>query len=255
VGAESTLDPLLLRAIVKALVLPPTGPLLVALAGVLLLPRRPRLGRALAGLGVIALIVLSMPIVALALHRAVDDTPVFDPARAKDAQALVILGSGLRRHAAEYGGDTLGPRTLERVRYGARLARLTGLPVLVSGGSVDGRTTEARLMRDCLQDEFAVAVRWQEGASRNTHENAVDTAAILRPAGVRTVVLVAHSLDMPRARAEFVAAGLAVIPAPIDLARGDSDSVLDYVPAVGGLVQSYLASYEWLGEIVRRVSR
>ena len=52
--------------------------------------------------------------------------------------AIVILGGGVRRHAAEYGGDTLGQLTLERVRYGARVARLTGLPVLVSGGSVFG---------------------------------------------------------------------------------------------------------------------
>jgi hypothetical protein len=36
----------------------------------------------------------------------------------------------------EYGGDTLGRLTLERVRYGARVAKKTGLPVLVAGGSV-----------------------------------------------------------------------------------------------------------------------
>ena len=105
------LDPLLLRAVAKTLVLPPAGPLLLALIGLLLLSRRPRLGRALALTGVVALLVLSLPIVALALARAIDDSPVFDPARATEAQALVILGSGVRRHAVEYGGDTLGPRT------------------------------------------------------------------------------------------------------------------------------------------------
>ena len=249
------LDPLLLlRGIAKTLVLPPAGPLLVAVAGLALLSRRPRLGRTLAWLGVSSLVVLSLPIVALALHRAVDATPLFDPARAADAQALVILGSGLRRDAAEYGGDTLGPRTLERVRYGARLARATHLPVLVAGGAVNGTTAEARVMRDCLQDEFGVPVRWVEDASRNTHENAVDTAAILLPAKVRTVVLVAHSIDMPRARAEFEQAGLTVIPAPLALPSRHADSPLDYLPGVGGLTQSYVALYEALGEQVRRLS-
>ncbi|HSV18646.1 MAG TPA: YdcF family protein [Casimicrobiaceae bacterium] len=254
-GAEPILDPLLVRAVLKTLVLPPAGPLFVALAGLCLLRVRPRLGRILAWVGAGGLLLLSIPIVALGLHRSVDQSPVFDPARAHDAQALVILGSGVRRHAPEWGGDTLGPRTLERVRYGARLARNTGLPVLVSGGTIGGGASEARLMRDCLEQEFAVQVRWMEAASRNTHENAVDTAAVLIPAGVRTVVLVAHSLDMPRARAEFVAAGLAVIPAPIGLPTHDIDSPLDFLPGISGLTQSYIALYEALGEAVRRVAR
>jgi uncharacterized SAM-binding protein YcdF (DUF218 family) len=252
-GAEPILDPLLVRAVLKTLVLPPTGPLLVALVGLCLLRARPRLGRALAWLGVGGLLALSIPIVALTLHRSVDQSPVLDPAQARDAQALVILGSGVRRHAAEWGGDTLGPRTLERVRYGARLARSTGLPVLVSGGSVGGGASEARLMRECLEQEFGVPVRWMENASRNTHQNAVDTAAVLKPAGVRTVVLVAHSLDMPRARAEFIAAGLAVIAAPIALAPRDVDSPLDFLPGISALVESYIALYEALGEQVRRL--
>ena len=47
----------------------------------------------------------------------------------------MILGGGLRRSAPEYGGDTLGRLTLERLRYGAMLAKRTGLPVMVSGGT------------------------------------------------------------------------------------------------------------------------
>jgi uncharacterized SAM-binding protein YcdF (DUF218 family) len=254
VGPE--LDPLLLRAVAKALVLPPGGLLLVALIGLLLLSRRPRVGRALALLGVVGLLALSLPVVALALYHALeDDTPVFDPARAGEAQALVILGSGVRRDAAEYGGDTLGPRTLERVRYGARLARVTQLPVLVSGGSVSGHgTPEATLMRDALDHEFDVPVRWAEAGSRNTHENAVASARILKPAGVQTVVLVAHALDMPRARAEFEDAGLHVIPAPTAIPAREADSPLDWLPSVGALSGSYIVLYEALGQAVRRVA-
>ena len=249
------LDPLLLRAVAKTLVLPPAGPLLLALAGLLLLARRPRLGRALALTGVVALVVLSVPIVALAVSRMVGETPVFDPARAADAQALVILGSGVRQDAPEYGGDTLNGRTLERVRYGARLARATGLPVLVSGGSVSGATAEATLMRAALQDEFGVPVRWAEAASRNTHENAVASARILQAAGVRTIVLVAHGVDMPRARAEFEATGLRVIPAPTGLVPRGGEAPLDYLPGIAGLNASYIALYEALGEAVRRIGR
>ncbi len=53
-----------LRAFVKVLVLPPAGPLLIALAGLLLLRRAPRVGRLLAWAGVATLTALSTPIVA-----------------------------------------------------------------------------------------------------------------------------------------------------------------------------------------------
>jgi uncharacterized SAM-binding protein YcdF (DUF218 family) len=247
-------DAVFVKAVAKALVLPPTGPLLLAVSGLLLLRRRPRMGRAFAWLGVASLLVLSVPIVALQLHRAIDDTPPFLAPMGRAAQAIVILGSGVRHEAPEYGGDTLGPSTLERVRYGARVARLTGLPVLVAGGTVHRGTPEAQLMRDALEQEFGVPVRWVEDRSRNTHENAGRAAAILEHAGVRSVVLVAHSIDMPRARGEFAAAGLQTIPAPVMLPVREFESPLDYLPGIGGLATSCRAVYEAAGEAVRRIA-
>ena len=52
-------------------------------------------------------------------------------------------------------------------------------------------------MRQSLEEEFGVPVRWIEPESRNTHENAVRSAEILRAEGIREVVLVAHAFDMP----------------------------------------------------------
>ena len=179
---------------------------------------------------------------------------MLDLDRAKSAQAIVILGGGTRRDAPEYGGDTLGHLTLERVRYGARVARLTGLPVLVTGGSVLGGETEATLMRQALEGEFGVAVRWAEDHSRNTHENAVRSAAILRADGIKRVVLVAHDFDMRRANAEFAAAGIETIAAPTGLAPREAEGWLDYVPSIAGLQGSYYATYEILANLVRPFS-
>src|SRR4030095_2797202 len=106
----------------------------------------------------------------------VGGSPMLDLDRARSAQAIVILGGGTRRDAPEYGGDTLGELTLERVRYGARVARLTGLPVLVTGGSVLGGETEAKLMRQSLEAEFSGGVRWAEDRSRNNHDNDIRAA-------------------------------------------------------------------------------
>jgi len=126
------IDPIWVKAVLKALVLPPTGPLLVAVLGLALWRRRPRLGAGLAWTGVLSLLVLSLPAVASLLIRSLDIAAPFDRTRAAQAQAIVILGGGTRRDAPDYGGDTLGTLTLERVRYGARIARLTGLPVLAT---------------------------------------------------------------------------------------------------------------------------
>ena len=243
------------KALLKALILPPTGPLLLAALGLGTQRRLPRIGRAIAFAGVSLLLVLSMPAVAVLLLRAVDSSPPLDLERAKGAQAIVILGGGTRHNAAEYGGDTLGRLTLERVRYGARVARLTGLPVLVSGGSPSGGESEAKLMRDALEHEFAIPVRWAEDRSRNTHENAVRSAEILRAAGIHRVVLVGHGFDMPRAAAEFADEGIETIKAPTGIPIWDPDAPLMFVPSLAGLEGSYFALYEFLGILVQRVNR
>lgn len=248
------MDFVIARKALAALVLPPTGPLMLALIGLALLGRRPRLGRALAWLGVGALLVLSLPVVAHLLVRSLE-APALDLRRAADAQAIVVLGGGVRRNAAEFGGDTLGRLTLERVRYGALVARATRLPVLVSGGSVYGGTAEATLMKRALEQEFGVEVRWSEDSSRDTRSNAAGSAAILLPTGVRRVLLVAHGFDMARARAEFESAGLQVTPAPTVIAgqRLAFDHPLELLPSMSSLQGSYYALYELLAETVRRL--
>ncbi len=205
----------------------------------------------LAAGGVLLLLVLSVPLVAVALTRSVDKAPPLDFERARSAQAVVILGGGTRRNAAEYGGDTLGHLTLERVRYGARVARVTGLPVLVTGGSVLGGETEAKLMQDSLEQEFGVRVRWAEAHSRNTRENAIYSSVILRDAGIDRVVLVAHAVDMRRASAEFEAQGIAIIKAPTGMPRSGDGKLLDYVPSIAGLQVSHCAVYELLANGMR----
>src|SRR5205823_3566289 len=128
--------PIWIKAVLKSLFLPPTGLLLLALVGLSLYPRFPRASRAMAWAGVSLLLLLSIPAVSGVLMRGLEVGPPFDIAQTRDARAIVIIGGGKRRHAAEYGGDALGELTLERIRYGAVVARLTHLPILVSGGSV-----------------------------------------------------------------------------------------------------------------------
>jgi len=242
------------RKALAALVLPPTGPLLLAVLGLILLGRRPRLGRALAWLGVASLFFLSLPVLSHLLVHSLEP-PVLDLRRIGDSQAIVILGGGVRRNATEFGGDTLGQLTLERVRYGAFVAHATRLPVLVSGGSVYGGIAEAVLMKRALEQEFNVAVRWTEERSRDTRSNASESASILLAAGIKRVILVAHGFDMPRASAEFAAAGLHVTLTPTVVARErfTFEHPVELLPSMSALQGSYYALYELLAEGVRRL--
>ena len=243
-----------LKAIAKALVLPPAGPMLLALVGLLVTRHSPRAGRALVWTGALVLVLLCLPVVAWLLARPFDMKPL-DYTEAKRAQAIVILGGGTRRRAPEYGGDTMARLTTERVRYGARVARQTDLPVLVAGGSLpDVQSSEAAIMRAVLEAEYGVAVRWAEDRSRNTHENARFSAALLRADGVATVVLVAHAMDMPRAQSEFAAAGITTVAAPTGLASGGPFRLMDFVPSAPALQASHDALYEILANVVLVVS-
>lgn len=245
-----------LKQVVKLVALPPVAPLLLALAGLALAGRHPRTGRRLALTGFLALWLLATPVIGEFLVRSLDQAPALDVVHAAEsAQAIVILGGGTRRYAPEYGGATVGRITLERLRYGARIARATGLPVLVSGGAVRGAPPEAILMRNVLVNELGVAVRWVETRSHDTHENAVDSAKILAASGVQRVILVGHSFDFPRSRKEFEAAGIGVIAAPIGIAPPlDETDIGDYLPGLRGLELSYYAIYEILANVLYDVT-
>jgi uncharacterized SAM-binding protein YcdF (DUF218 family) len=235
-----------IRQLVKLSVLPPTGLLILVYVGVAIAGRRARLGGTLAIASLVMLTLLAMPVVGGLLVRSFGAVAPLETSRIANAQAIVVLSGGTRRHAAEYGGPTVGTLTLERLRYGARLARQTKLPVLVSGGRVHNAPPEALLMRDVMQ-EFGVQVRWVETRARTTHENAVNSAAILKANEVQRVILVGHSFDFPRSRKEFEAAGIQVIPAPIDIPSEAPLEWGDFWPSFGGLRLSYYATYEILG--------
>src|SRR5580658_4102203 len=116
---------LTLKTLLRTLLLPPAGPLLLALAGAWLLGRQGsrrarRAGMALLVLGLGSLWLLATPVIASRLWRAAQGEPALDITRAADAQAIVILGGGSYRSAApEYAqAPAPGADLLERLSYG-----------------------------------------------------------------------------------------------------------------------------------------
>jgi uncharacterized SAM-binding protein YcdF (DUF218 family) len=234
----------LVTNILAAFLLPPLNGLLLAGLGWTLWHRRPRLARTLVGVGVALLLVLALPVVGNAMLRTLEGNPVGRPAMGQ-AQAIVVLGGGRYREAPEYGGDTVSVPTLVRLRYAAKLHRETGLPLLVTGGKPDGGgVSEAETMRRVLTGEFGVPVRWVEGTSNNTRENARHSAELLKRHGIAHVLLVTHAEHMPRSLGAFEATGLAVSPAPTLFDRNPL-TPLDFLPQ--GYGKARAALHEWIG--------
>jgi uncharacterized SAM-binding protein YcdF (DUF218 family) len=129
------------------------------------------------------------------------------------------------------------------------VARLTDLPVLVTGGvTLHGGEPEARLMRSVLEGDLATAVKWIETKSRDTGESAAFTAQILRPLGIRRVLLVTHAFHMRRAQSAFERAGFVVTPAPHNFMAGPARFTwLQLVPTTGAIITSRLALREVMG--------
>jgi uncharacterized SAM-binding protein YcdF (DUF218 family) len=235
------------KLLLKSAILPPTGPLLLAVLGVVLLRRRPRLARACLILGLGSLWLLSTPVVCNALSALAEHYPPLDLRSAAGAQAIVILGGGGERALApEYGGPAAEPLLLERLSYGAYIARNTGLPILVTGYKI-----EAAAMRGTLLRNFGIDPRWVDGASFDTFQNAANSARLLEAEGIRRIILVTHATHMWRSVHEFTAAGLEVIPAPMGMLAPREFGFLDYVPDVDALQRGVAALYELLGEPVR----
>lgn len=102
-------------------------------------------------------------------------------------------------------------------------------------------------MKKVLEQEFSVPVRWVEGASNNTRENAVYSWSALSSEGIHTIVLVTHGWHMPRARAVFERAGFRVVPAGTGFHMSSESSLLDWMPSASGLHASAQFMHEVIG--------
>jgi len=241
----------LINTLLANLLLPPLNGLLPILAGVLLWHRRPRLARGLVLMGVVVSVALSLGVVSRALIASLEwRQPPISVASSGPlpVDAIVVLGAGRYRNPPDLAADDVGGAALERLRYAALLARRSGKPLLVSGGAPDGgRRSEGEAMRDVLERDFGVRVRWIESASDNTFENARRSAEILLPVGARRVALVTHAWHMPRAAAAFSAAGFSVLPAPTAYGSSRPVTPVDFIPRAVSMRESAIALHEWLG--------
>ena len=233
-------------------ILPPGVFFVLLVTGILVYFWRRRLGLRIIIGSLISFYLASTPLMSYWMAALAETAPALNPdTLTLDAQAIVVLGGGRRPGADEFALPmTVSHSTLARVRYAAFLARKTGLPILTSGGYTYGEgTPEADLMSDVLKREFSVEVRWREDQSRNTEENAKNSAPMLLKDGVRKVYLVTDALHMRRSARMFRDAGLEVIPAPtvFKSVHEPLPWILKITPNAAALLRSSNAMHEIIG--------
>ncbi|MBK1702336.1 YdcF family protein [Thiococcus pfennigii] len=173
------------------------------------------------------------------------------------ADVVVVLGGGVYGAPRDWPYPNLGPAA-DRVWQAARAWHAGKARwLIISGGGMPwqgDRRPEAEAMRGLLTAlGVPEEVQLSEDRSRNTRENALYSAELIRAQGFERVLLVTSALHMPRALATFRAVGIDAIPLPADFeVMPEPSHPLRWMPDAQALVDSTRALKEYLGLWVYR---
>ncbi|MGC4120399.1 MAG: YdcF family protein [Myxococcales bacterium] len=172
--------------------------------------------------------------------------------------AVIVLGGGMDPDASVTSGETELNAAGERVLRGWELMRAgKARYLLLSAGSIappgpDVVPEAVTLGKQLVAWGLDPALIVQEAQSRNTRENATESAKIVADRGWKKLLLVTSAAHMPRALGCFRAVGLEPDTLPVDhrYSRRPSNGLL---PRASNLSASADAIRELAGRAIYRV--
>jgi uncharacterized SAM-binding protein YcdF (DUF218 family) len=182
------------------------GLLLALLSTALVLWRRPRTAALAAALALAWIWIASTPVLALHLRDGLATVP---GSSTPHADAIVVLGGG-NLPVADWS------RTTTRAGRGLTLWRDGFAPLLLVSGSDQADD----LARGFTLSGVPGGDLRVESRSVNTHENARNSAAMLKADGLSDVLLVTSAIHMRRAAGCFRHEGIVVTPVPAEDGHG-----------------------------------
>jgi uncharacterized SAM-binding protein YcdF (DUF218 family) len=219
-----------------------------------------RMGQALLGIALVALWIAATPVFANWLNwRLESQFPPISVEMLPQSDVVIVLGGVLGQPLPPRIAADLGDPA-DRILHALRIFRAGKAPLIViSAGNLPWQPAvvpEAQLIADLLVELGTPrAALILETKSRNTRENAVNTAAIFKEHGWRNGLLVTSGAHMPRALAAFQKVGLSVTPAATDIHAGPFlfPGFLDLLPDVKALAGTTSAIKEMIGLWVYRL--
>lgn len=172
---------------------------------------------------------------------------------------IILLGGGVRDRVPDLTGTgSPSGELMVRLATAVRAHRLTGAPVIVSGGALSKKDTpEAWIVQRFLKD-FGIAPDriFIEDKSRDTGENARFVAEICRRHHFRKPLLVTSAYHMKRAVLIFERNGLNVTPLPADFRYSPRITLTPYtfLPSPSALSLTAAALHERLGIMFYRMT-
>jgi uncharacterized SAM-binding protein YcdF (DUF218 family) len=169
-----------------------------------------------------------------------------------DAEAIVVLSANMIAPGASEPEALPGYSTYVRAAHAAWLFHhWKQIPIVVCGGPAVKDPTQPTLAevmrRQLLQSGVPNSMVWVEDKSETTYENALFAANLLRPNGIRKIVLVTEAFHMLRGELAFRKLGFEVSPIACSYRTAERKTV------AGWLVPSFWAvrvNEEALHEIV-----
>jgi uncharacterized SAM-binding protein YcdF (DUF218 family) len=216
--------------------------------------RRSQALRLTVSAAIVLLWISSMPAFADLITATLEDQyPAVPVAEAPTVDVIIVLGGDIASPRRRISEPELGEGA-DRLFEAYSLWRAgKARTMLISGGDLpwaQPSRPEAEIVGVALQTlgvpADAILV---EGQSRNTRENAVNSAALWREKGFQSGLLVTSAIHMPRAMATFRAVGLNLAPWPSDFRADYSQgySLFDFLPDAHALELTTLSVKEWLG--------
>lgn len=214
--------------------------------------------RLLAALFCLSLFVAVVPLGRAGIQNLEDRFP--QPASLPERiDGIIVLGGVVSQYTTRARGQVSVGGSVERITEAVALSRrFPKAKFVYSGGSgylFKQDVKEADVLGPFLDllgiDRQRMIV---ENQSRNTHENAAFTKAMLKPGPAANWILVTSAFHMPRAVGSFRQAGWASItPYPVDyITAGDNTWELGF-SLQSGLSGLNTLMHEWLGLVFYRL--
>ena len=184
--------------------------------------------------------------IALAAHAE----PFTAHASDRGPTAIVLLGGGNQKvQGVAAAVSVMLPSEAARVLEAARVFDLVHADwIISSGGALPDEGPSSEVMRDALL-QLGVPPRQilLESNSRDTHDEAVLIAPMLKSLHVTRAILVTSAIHMPRALGTFRAAGVDAIPAPASEPAASLPAIRRWLPSTAGLLFSSQLAHEFIG--------